>query len=113
MRHVDVADSVLRRHEACVSRRVNRLSKAKLTHADVLHLPRASQGYGAEEFHNDLKALYAIAGVEGKPVVFLFTDSQIVTESFLEDINGILNSGEVDARTHSRPIHFSKRYSLR
>ena len=28
-------------------------------------------------------------------MVFLFSDGQIVMESFLEDINNILNSGEV------------------
>jgi len=33
--------------------------------------------------------------LEGKDVVFLFTDTQIVQENFLEDINNILNSGEV------------------
>jgi hypothetical protein len=33
--------------------------------------------------------------MEGKDVVFLFTDTQIVQENFLEDINNILNSGEV------------------
>ena len=27
--------------------------------------------------------------------MFLFTDTQIVTEGFVEDINNILNSGEV------------------
>ena len=39
--------------------------------------------------------LLLVAGEEGKPLVFLFTDTQIVKESFLEDINNILNTGEV------------------
>lgn len=34
------------------------------------------------------------AGVEGIPIVFLFADNQIVSESFLEDINNILNTGK-------------------
>jgi hypothetical protein len=32
--------------------------------------------------------------VDGEPVVFLFNDTQIVQEGFLEDINNMLNSGE-------------------
>lgn len=36
-----------------------------------------------------------MTGVENKPTVFLFNDTQIVDESFLEDINNILSSGEV------------------
>lgn len=35
------------------------------------------------------------AGVDGQAIVFLLTDSQIVSESFLEDVNNMLNSGEV------------------
>eukprot|EP00828_Plagiopyla_frontata_P006295 TRINITY_DN1271_c0_g3_i1.p1 TRINITY_DN1271_c0_g3~~TRINITY_DN1271_c0_g3_i1.p1 ORF type:complete len:1785 (-),score=242.13 TRINITY_DN1271_c0_g3_i1:82-5436(-) len=35
------------------------------------------------------------SGVEGQNIIFLFTDTQIINESFLEDINNILNSGEV------------------
>ena len=54
-----------------------------------------TRGYGVEEFHEDLKELYQVAGTEGNDIVFLFTDTQIVVESFLEDINNILNSGEV------------------
>ncbi|KAF1777676.1 P-loop containing nucleoside triphosphate hydrolase [Phytophthora cactorum] len=54
-----------------------------------------TRGYGTNEFHEDLKKLMISAGVGGQSTVFLFTDSQIVEESFLEDINNVLNSGEV------------------
>ena len=43
----------------------------------------------------DIRKLYYQAGVENKPTVFLFTDTQVVEETFLEDINNILSSGEV------------------
>lgn len=35
------------------------------------------------------------AGVDGKQTVFLFSDNQIKEESFVEDINMILNTGDV------------------
>uniref|UniRef100_A0A8C4FET8 Dynein axonemal heavy chain 6 n=1 Tax=Catagonus wagneri TaxID=51154 RepID=A0A8C4FET8_9CETA len=54
-----------------------------------------SRGYNYDSFHEDLRKLYKLAGVEDKNMVFLFTDTQIVVEEFLEDINNILNSGEV------------------
>ncbi|XP_029949300.1 dynein heavy chain 6, axonemal [Salarias fasciatus] len=54
-----------------------------------------SRGYNYDSFHDDLRRLYRMAGVEGKDMVFLFTDTQIVVEEFLEDINNMLNSGEV------------------
>jgi len=54
-----------------------------------------SRGYGVNEFHEDLKRLLMQAGAENKPTVFLFNDTQIIKESFLEDINNILNAGEV------------------
>ncbi|RHY32534.1 hypothetical protein DYB32_002465 [Aphanomyces invadans] len=59
------------------------------------HQIEITRGYSAVDFHEDLKTLLVKAGVHGVPTVFLFTDSQIVDESFLEDINNILNSGEV------------------
>lgn len=53
-----------------------------------------TRGYGSTEFHDDLKAVLMTAGAENVPTVFLFSDSQIVDESFLEDLNNVLGSGE-------------------
>ncbi|KAK2964418.1 putative Dynein axonemal heavy chain 6 [Blattamonas nauphoetae] len=54
-----------------------------------------SRNYGLNEFREDLRKLYTLAGAEGKPTVFLLNDTQIASESFLEDINCILSSGDV------------------
>eukprot|EP00899_Mesostigma_viride_P014884 jgi/Mesvir1/23397/Mv21091-RA.2 len=55
-----------------------------------------TKSYRVNEFHEDLKALYRQAGgAAPKPTAFLFDDTQIVTETFLEDVNNILASGEV------------------
>jgi len=51
--------------------------------------------YKKTEFHEDLRKLYNLTGVQNKPTVFLFNDTQIIETSFLEDINSILTSGEV------------------
>jgi dynein heavy chain len=51
--------------------------------------------YRMSEFHEDIKKLYARTGIDGKPTMFLFTDTQIKDEGFLEDVNNILSSGEV------------------
>ncbi|XP_070580015.1 dynein axonemal heavy chain 1-like isoform X2 [Ptychodera flava] len=54
-----------------------------------------SKNYGVPEWREDLKTIMLKAGLENKPIVFLFSDTQIKNESFLEDINNILNSGDV------------------
>ena len=54
-----------------------------------------SRTYRGLEFKDDLKKLYDMAGVKNQQTVFLFNDTQIVEEGFLEDINGLLGSGEV------------------
>ncbi|CAN9505279.1 unnamed protein product [Ophioblennius macclurei] len=51
--------------------------------------------YRKQEFREDIKKLYRLTGVDNKPTVFLFSDKEIIEESFLEDINNILSSGEV------------------
>ncbi len=40
-----------------------------------------------------MRVLLRQAGAAGQPTVFLFMDSQIMDESFLEDISNILNTG--------------------
>jgi dynein heavy chain len=54
-----------------------------------------SKSYGVTEWRDDLKRILKEAGTGAAPVTFLFADTQIKWEGMLEDINGILNSGEV------------------
>ncbi|XP_022832877.1 dynein heavy chain 6, axonemal [Spodoptera litura] len=53
------------------------------------------RNYDTPEFHDDLRNMYMRAGANYEDTVFLFTDTQITKEEFLEDINNMLNSGEV------------------
>ena len=53
------------------------------------------KGYTSVEWREDLKKVLR-KGAEGSSnAVFLFSDTQIKEESFLEDISNLLNSGEV------------------
>lgn len=54
-----------------------------------------TKNYRLFEFREDIKKLYIQAGCENKQMVFLFNDTQIKDEGFLEDINNILSSGIV------------------
>ncbi|XP_071059360.1 dynein axonemal heavy chain 1-like [Pseudochaenichthys georgianus] len=54
-----------------------------------------SKNYGQTEWRDDLKSIMLKAGLENQQITFLFVDTQIKSESFLEDINNILNSGDV------------------
>ena len=54
-----------------------------------------SKNYGVTEWRDDVKNCLMKAGIESVPLVFLFADTQIKSESFLEDLNNILNSGDV------------------
>eukprot|EP00794_Sanderia_malayensis_P007414 gene7414-8234_t len=57
--------------------------------------PEISKSYGKVEWGEDLKTLLKSAGAQGKPTIFLLTDTQIKEESFLEDVDSLLNTGEV------------------
>lgn len=56
-----------------------------------------TKNYLSAQFHDDLKILFQQAGIGEnlRPTVFMFDDTQVVQETFLEDINNILSSGEV------------------
>uniref|UniRef100_A0A8B9RJH5 Dynein, axonemal, heavy chain 1 n=1 Tax=Astyanax mexicanus TaxID=7994 RepID=A0A8B9RJH5_ASTMX len=54
-----------------------------------------SKNYGVAEWREDIKSIMMKAGLRNVQITFLFVDTQIKSESFLEDINNILNSGDV------------------
>jgi dynein heavy chain len=54
-----------------------------------------TRGFNDQDWKDQLKKILEMAGCQNLPVTFLLSDSQIVNETFLEDINGLLNAGEV------------------
>ncbi|XP_026726846.1 dynein heavy chain 7, axonemal [Trichoplusia ni] len=54
-----------------------------------------SRTYGKNEWREDLKTLLKKSSTPDLYMVFLFVESQIKEEGFLEDVNNMLNSGEV------------------
>lgn len=53
------------------------------------------KGYGVAHFRDFVKGMMFTTGINGTSLAFTMTDSQILNETFLEDINNILNTGEV------------------
>jgi len=54
-----------------------------------------TKSYRQKEWYEDIKKMLRKCGLDETTVQFLFSDTQIVYESFLEDINNLLNSGEI------------------
>lgn len=54
-----------------------------------------TKSYRQKEWYEDIKKMLRNCGLEEQTMQFLFSDTQIVFESFLEDINNLLNSGEI------------------
>lgn len=54
-----------------------------------------TKSYGISEWKDDIKQVMLKAGVGNNNLTFLFCDNQIKDESFVEDINMLLNTGDV------------------
>eukprot|EP00392_Amoebophrya_sp_AT5.2_P008786 g8814.t1 len=53
------------------------------------------KSYRHASFREDLKKIYDKTGVKQAPTAFLYSDTEVMTESFLEDVSNVLSSGEV------------------
>ncbi len=62
-----------------------------------LHLTEmnVTMAYSIADWRTDLKKVCWKAGVDGAPTVLIFSDNQAKMPQFLEDLNNLLNSGEV------------------
>ncbi|KAL0205536.1 hypothetical protein P9112_000843 [Eukaryota sp. TZLM1-RC] len=54
-----------------------------------------SRNFGVNEWREFVKGLMKNSGFADKPTVLLLSDTKITNEAFLEDVNNLLNSGEV------------------
>ena len=53
------------------------------------------KNFSVKDFRECMRNQMMDCGLQGKQITFLMTDTQIVNENFLEDINNVLNTGEI------------------
>ncbi|XP_050716714.1 dynein axonemal heavy chain 3-like isoform X3 [Eriocheir sinensis] len=56
---------------------------------------QVTKTYGVKEWRDDIKKVLMAAGGDGRSTVFLLTDAQVKDESFIEDVNTLINSGDL------------------
>lgn len=67
---------------------------ASINDAELFQV-EVTRAYGFNEWREDMKKLVLHAGIDSKTTVFLFSDSQAKDEAFIEDINSMLNTGDL------------------
>lgn len=56
---------------------------------------KLSKNFDSAKFREQIKEKMKISGCFARPTTFILNDTQIMYESFLEDINNILNTGDI------------------
>ena len=54
-----------------------------------------TKSYNFEQWRTDMRKILQGAGVDGRHTVFMINDSQIKSNYMLEDLNNLLNSGNI------------------
>lgn len=66
----------------------------ELNHS-FLYQIEISRVYGQSEWRDDIRRMLMKAGIVGKPLAFLLADNQIMYEGMVEDVNMLLNTGDI------------------
>jgi len=86
----------------CGKQSLTRLSSQMLEYD--FQMVTITKSYKAKEFKEDMRVKMKGSvfreddegvAIKGKPTTFLMTDTQITQETFLEDLNNVLNTGEI------------------
>lgn len=57
--------------------------------------PEITKSYSVKDWHDDIKIVLRESGGLNKDTTFLFTENQIKEETFIQNLDSLLNSGEV------------------
>ena len=68
---------------------------AAFTQQCKIYEPVVTQSYSIMDWQEDVKAVLQLAGLEGRRTVLLINDSDLTNDSQWEDVNNMLNTGEV------------------